>query len=163
MTTEPKVINRDEQPYVAIRKQVDMQDIPTELPPLIGEVFSWLQHNGAVPAGAPFFRYFSMDPGGKIDVAVGVPVARALKGDGRVGPGSFPAGRYAVLTHTGPYTGLRAATGGLLDWAEKNGVAWQTSEDGTWGARIESYLTDPNEEPNPEKWQTEIAFQIGDS
>ena len=60
MTTQPGVINRDQQPYVAIRKQVAMQDIPTELPPLIGEVFGWLEKKGTAPAGAPFFRYFSV-------------------------------------------------------------------------------------------------------
>jgi len=163
MTTKPGVVNRDEQPYVAIRKQVAMQDIPTELPPLIGDVFGWLQQKGAAPVGAPFFRYFSMDPNGNIDVDVGVPTVTALQGDERVHAGAFAAGRYAVLIHTGPYTGLRAAHGELLDWAEKNGVAWKTSKDGAWGARIESYLTDPNVEPNAEKWQTEIAFQIADS
>ncbi len=97
MTTKPGVINRDEQPYVAIRKQVAMQDIPTELPPLIGEVFGWLEKKGAAPVGAPFFRYFSMDPNGNIDVDVGVPTATALQGDERVHAGSFAAGRYAVL------------------------------------------------------------------
>src|SRR6516162_1902170 len=118
MTTEPKILNRDEQPYVAIRKQVTLQEIPAELPPLIGELFGWLEQKGAAPTGAPFFRYFSMDAGGKFDVAVAVPVASRLRGDGRVNAGSIPAGRYAVLKHIGPYTGLHAATRGLVDWGK---------------------------------------------
>jgi effector-binding domain-containing protein len=104
-----------------------------------------------------------MDAGGKLDVAVGVPVASQLQGDGRVNAGSIPAGRYAVLKHIGPYTGLHAATRGLVDWGVENGVVWKTADDGTWGAHIESYLTDPKKEPNSEKWQTEIAFQVADS
>jgi hypothetical protein len=44
---------------------------------------------------------------------------------------------------------------------KENGIVWQTSEEGkAWGARIEAYLTDPAEEPDPQKWQTELAFLI---
>ena len=27
-----------------------------------------------------------------------------------------------------------------------------------WKARVEHYLTDPEEQPNPEKWETKLAF-----
>ncbi len=31
-----------------------------------------------------------------------------------------------------------------------------------WGSRLEIYLTDPNEEPDMSKWQTQLAFRLAD-
>jgi hypothetical protein len=31
-----------------------------------------------------------------------------------------------------------------------------------WGARLEFYLTDPAEEPDMSKWQTQLAFRLAD-
>jgi len=55
---------------------------------------------------------------------------------------------------------LRDATAALKAWVAENGVLWDASDDETrWGARIESYLTDPTTEPDPEERQTEIAIR----
>jgi hypothetical protein len=53
MITEPKIEDRNEQPYVGIRTQVTMQEIGKVLPPLWGEVYGWLASKGLKPAGAP--------------------------------------------------------------------------------------------------------------
>ena len=31
-----------------------------------------------------------------------------------------------------------------------------------WGARLETYLTDPDDEPELSKWHTELAFRLAD-
>ena len=61
MTTEPTLEYRDEQPYVAIRTQVTMQELGMLLPPLHGDVFGFLARKGIAPAGAPFWRYRVVD------------------------------------------------------------------------------------------------------
>jgi len=158
-TMEPKLEYRNEQPYVAIRTQVTIPfgDVLDQLFP---EVFAWLEKQGSVPTRAPFIRYLVVEMP-RLDIEVGVPVETAVSGDGRISAGVLPAGRYAVLVHTGPYDGLLDATARLLAWAEENGIVWQTSKDGkTWGARIEFYLTNPAEEPDPQNWQTELAFLV---
>jgi hypothetical protein len=53
MITEPKIEDRNEQPYVGIRAQVTMQELGKTLPPLWGEVYGWLASKGIKPAGAP--------------------------------------------------------------------------------------------------------------
>ena len=165
-TTEPKLVSRDEQPYVAIRRQVTRQELGTVLgDQVVGEVFAWLESKGVAPAGAPFFRYrfIDMEGQGQFDVEVGVPVKTAIAGDGGVSAGVLPAGRYTVLVHTGPYNDLAGAHGVMHAWGAENGIVWQRSEDGkTWGALIESYETNPTEEPDPQKWQTEIAYLVAD-
>jgi effector-binding domain-containing protein len=151
MSSEPRVESRGEQPYIAIRATVTMAEIPVVLPPLIPEVYHWLQEQGVEPTGDVFFRYLSLD-NGALQVDVGVPVAAALRGDERVRPGVFPAGRYVATTYTGPYEGLRHAWQVLEAWKVQNGI------DGT-GPRAEFYVTDPAEETDPQKWVTELVVQ----
>lgn len=31
-----------------------------------------------------------------------------------------------------------------------------------WGARIETYFTDPTVEPDPSRWTTEVAIRLAD-
>lgn len=166
VTIEPKVEYRDEQLYVAIRSQVTMQELETALPPLIGEVFDWLGSKGLAPAGPPFWRYRVIDMAAKLEIDVAVPVATAVPGEGRIIADVLPVGRYAVLVHTGPYDELIEVTAALLAWAEEKGLTWDKWSEGSkgegWRARIETYLTDPTVEPDPTKWETELAFKLSD-
>ena len=166
MITEPKIEDRKEQHYVGIRTLVTMQEMGPVLPPLWGEVYGWLASKGLKSAAAPLWRYRIIDMEAKMEIDVGVPVATAVTGDGRVTADTIPAGRYATLIYTGPYDGLMRATADLLAWAEKKGVVWDRWPAGPsgecWRARIENYLTDPKEEPDSAKWETELAFKLAD-
>ena len=162
MITEPELEHREPQPYVAIGARVPIP-FATRLPPLWKDSRDWLSGQGLAPSGPPFIRYLTTDMSKKLDIEVGWPVAAAVSGEGRIVSGVFPAGLYAVLTYTGTYrgTGLVKATAALLAWADAHHVAWQkTTSDPVecWDARIEYYLSDPDKEPDPKKWQTELAF-----
>jgi effector-binding domain-containing protein len=165
MSSAPEIVTRAEQPYVAIRTQVTMEDLGTVVPPLNQEVFAWLGERGVAPAGAPFWKYNVIDMTGKLEVEAGAPVAAAVVGEGRVVSGMLLAGRYATLTHIGHPSELMAATGALLDWAAAQGLTWDMSpgvNGERWGCRLESYLTDPREEPDMSKWVTQLAFRLAD-
>jgi len=164
MMTEPKVEERAEQPYVAVRTQATMQTLDSAIPQGIEEVFAWLAKQGIAPAGAPFIRYLVIDMAALLEIEVGVPIASALPGDGRIIAGVFPAGRYASLIYTGIDNGIQG-NWALLKWGTENGLAWDTwvTEKGDgWGGRYESFLTNPNEEPDRAKWQTEVAIRLAD-
>jgi effector-binding domain-containing protein len=163
--TTPEIVELLDQPYVAIKASVTMRSIGEVLPPLAGEVFTWLDAHGAAAAGAPFFKYNVIDMERELEVEVGVPVAGAVAGDERVVSGVLPAGRYATLTHVGEYSGLYNATGRLLDWGKAKGLTWDMSlgDDGErWGARLEVYETDPESEPDPDRWVTRLVFRLAD-
>ena len=141
MSSAPEIVTRAEQPYVAIRTQVTMQDLGTVVPPLNQEVFAWLGARGAASAGVPFWKYNVIDMARKLEVEAGVPVAAAVAGDDRVVSGVLPAGRYATLTHVGHPSELYAATTGLLDWAAEQGLTWDMTpgEDSErWACRLEN-------------------------
>ncbi|MGA4802123.1 GyrI-like domain-containing protein [Streptomyces lavendulocolor] len=162
---EPVLVDRAEQPYVFMRRSVTMDgfaEVADRLPELVG----WLTGRGVAIAGAPFFRYNSLDMAGESEVEAGVPVAGGPplpEPEGDVGVAVLPAGRYATLTHVGHPDRLLEAAAALRAWAGERGLQWDMREvDGVerWGCRIESYRTDPRVEPDPSRWETELAFRL---
>ena len=166
MVTEPKIDTRKEQPYAAIRTQVTMPEFGSGIiPQLHSEVMGWLGQQGLSSSGAPFIRYNVINMSDKLDVEMGWPTERVLKGNGRITTGVLPAGKYASVLYTGPYDGLMAANGVLIDWAKNKGIQWDggTSEKGdTFASRLENYITDPGDEPDPNKWETEVAIKMAE-
>lgn len=163
MPAEPEIESRAGQPYVAIRTPVTMETLGTVVPPLTQEIFAWLGQQGAAPAGAPFWKYNVIDMAGRLEVEAGAPVARALAGQGRVIEGVLPEGRYVTLRHVGAPETLAGATASLLDWAANKGLAFDMSpspEGERWGCRLEIYLTDPRDEPDMSKWETQLAIRL---
>jgi effector-binding domain-containing protein len=180
-TIEPKLIDRAEQPYVAIRRQVTMgtlAEVADELPSL----FEWLAGKGIDPAGPPFFKYNAIRMPDLLDVEVGVPVRQVpepeeahsseeahsndrIPADDRMLIGVLPGGRFASVTHVGHPNGLLEATGALLDWGSEQGLRWDMSETDqgeNWGLRLELYKTDPAIEPDLNKWETDLVFRLAD-
>jgi effector-binding domain-containing protein len=164
--TEPHIVERGEQPYVAIKSSVTMETIGTVLPQLHPKVFGWLAERDIAPAGPPFWKYDVIDMEREMVVEVGEPVAAAVSGDDRVMAGVLPAGRYVSATHTGHPSGLMEATAKLLAWAQDRGLSWDKTDaaDGgeVWGARLEIYYTNPADEPDMDKWETELVFRLAD-
>ncbi|MCF0057089.1 GyrI-like domain-containing protein [Dyadobacter sp. CY356] len=162
MTTEPKKEFLEAEPYVAIRQKVSMAEIPTVLPPLISEVFVWMAKQKIEQNGAAFFRYLSMDENSNLVVDVGVPTKAKVAGDNRIISSVFPEGEYAALTFTGDYKNLRQAHMLLEEWIKQNGYKERSvPDDGRLvGCRVEFYISDPGEEPDPEKWVTEVCVLV---
>ncbi len=165
MYEEPRIVERRAQQYVAIKSVVTMDEIGQVIPPLNGEVFRWLAAKGIAPSGPPFWKYNLIDMDRCLEIEAGVGVQGAVRGDDRVAVGMLPSGRYAMLHHGGHPSTLMGATASLLEWAASKGLKWDVSEapDGErWAARLELYLTDPQEEPDMNKWETELAFRLAD-
>jgi effector-binding domain-containing protein len=112
------------------------------------------------PTGAPFVRYIEVDMEHSLLVELGIPIADTPPSDGRVPAGTLPAGDYVTLLHRGPYDQLVAANADVQNWGEQHGVQWAMDDPTAWRARIEQYVTDPREEPDPSQWETEIAYLI---
>ena len=154
--TPPKIVDRTEQPYVAVKKVVTMQEIGQVAGPAFEEAFGWANGHGAQPAGAPFFRYNVVDMEHGLEIEFGVPTSKSVAGDDRVVSGTLPAGRYASLLYRGPYEGLYEANGTLIGWINEQGMTMDVKgspEGDRFGCRLEVYLTDPGVEKDPAKWE----------
>ncbi|MEP7294211.1 MAG: GyrI-like domain-containing protein [Chloroflexota bacterium] len=164
MITEPKFVERSEQPFMAIRTQLRLGEMGSA-PQFHGEVAAWLKAHGMAPAGAPFIRYCVINIADRMDLEFGFPVAAALEGDGRVTAGVVPSGRYATITYFGHYENLMEANRVLVEWAKENGVEWDRWDDpngDAFAGRFEFYPNDPGEVPDPEEWETEVTIKVAD-
>ena len=161
-SVEPSIVARTEQPYVAIKGFVTMDTfgaIADRLP----ELFGWLDARAIAPTGPPFFKYDVIDMERQLEVDAGVPIATVIEGEGDVFADILPAGRYATLTHVGHPDELIDVTRDLLAWADAHDLAWdvaETSAGQRWGCRLEVLKTNPAEEPDMAKWETELVFRL---
>jgi effector-binding domain-containing protein len=161
---EPRIVEQPEQSYVAVRGLVTMESIG-RIADRIQEVSGWLAARGIEPDGAPFLKYNLIDMQRELEIEAGWPVAEAVPADGDVFAGTLPAGRYATVTHVGPYEGLYEATAGLLDWARQQELVWDKTDTDAgerWGCRLEVYRTNPAEVPEPDKWATDLKFRLAE-
>jgi effector-binding domain-containing protein len=157
--SEPTVLERTEQPYVAIPIRATLREWGG-VNALVPEVVGWLAARGIAPAGAPFYRHLVV--GGldeRFSVEVGFPVAEPVEGDGRVVAGAKPAGRYVVAVHHGHPDGIAKSHQALVAWAGEHGVPLARDGD-VWDGMYESYRADPAVEPDPSKWETELAYLV---
>ena len=144
--------------YAAVRVRLSLGDLGPALAKLWPEVSAWLDERGIVPAGSPLIRYHVIDMP-EVEIAVGLPIEPGTLGDGRIEVGELPAGRYAVLVHVGPYENLVHANADLQHWAADNGVAFAGGDGALgWAGRVEFYLTDRMDDPDPLGWRTEVAY-----
>ena len=161
MAEQPQIQHRDEQPYAGIRERVPLDGISAAVDQALPEIFGWLAARELAPAGPPLIRYHVIDMDRELDLEIAVPVSEPVPADGRIRPGAMPAGQYAVLRHVGHYDGLIASNAELQNWAERQGVTfdmWDTDAGLAWAARAEHYLTDPSAEPDPARWQVDVAY-----
>jgi effector-binding domain-containing protein len=161
MSPQPQIQQRAAQDYAAIPVRVTMDSLPAAVDEGFPELFGWLEQHAVAPAGPPFIRYLVVDMAGELQIELGVPVGAKVGAGGRVRPGVLPGGRYVVLRHVGPYDGLAASNAALQRWAQQHGVGLDSRDTagGTaWRGRLEHYLTDPSAEPDPAKWETDVAY-----
>jgi effector-binding domain-containing protein len=166
MSHEPQLQQRAVQHYAAIPMTVTMDTIPEAVDQAFPELFGWLDAQGIGAAGPPFMRFVVIDMAAELKIELAVPVDGPVAGSGRVRPGVLPGGRYAVLRHTGSYDGLIAANAALQQWATEHGVTfdtWEAPDGAAWRSRFEQYITDPSKESDPSKWETDIAYLIGEA
>jgi len=164
MLSEPKIIELPAQPYLAVRRIVKIP-FGTVASKALADVYRRMKKRGIAAADAPFFRYNIIDMPSALEIDFGVPTERVEDGDDVLVSGVLPAGRYAALTHTGPYRNLIAANGALLDWIKAEGLRLDmhpSPAGDVFGCRLEFYPTDPKAEKDKSKWVTELAFRLVD-
>ncbi|TWD75062.1 effector-binding domain-containing protein [Kribbella amoyensis] len=157
----PEIVERAEQPYVALKAKVPMDGIAA-FARRTEEVFGWIAARNVLPVGPVFLKYDVVDMEHGLVMENGVPVEEPQYGEGEIVAGTLPAGRYVSSTHLGHPDGLLQATADLLAWADAEGLEWD-ADGNNWGARLEIYKSDPIEVPDLNEWETELLFRLKDS
>ena len=131
-------------------------DSPQQIRELFGRLMTKVaQHiaaKGGKAAGPPFTRYMEMDDE-KVVMWVGIPLRESIEGGDDLVVDKLPGGNIAMTTHVGSLDHLGKAHEAVLSWIEQsefeqNGPPW------------EYYWGDPQKEPDPNKWKTEVFFPL---
>lgn len=162
-TIKPKLEERSEQAYVYIPINATLKEWD-KVNNLVPEVYGWLGQKGIAPAGPLLYRYWKVgDNETPFDLEVGVPIAQAVEVDGKIKLGKLNPGKYLTYQFTGHPDQLFQLHQELQHWAKEHEVKFKyQGQDDVWACRYESYFTNPTEEPDPNKWVNEIAYQVHD-
>jgi effector-binding domain-containing protein len=152
MSYEIEIKEVKSQPVMSIRTQCHAAEIGPILQEILPEVWAHVTKLGGTPAGPPFTRYHGFSEN-RVDLEGGIPVEKHVTAEGRVEASELPGGKVATTIHTGPYEKLPDAHDALHVWIEKNGKE-------PAGPQWEYYRTDPGQEPDPNKRQTELLWPI---
>ena len=152
MSLEIEVVDLEESNYLGIREVVDISTISTKMGEFFGELFAFFGRKGIQPAGPPFAIYHGFSPP-QVDMESAVPVLAPVEGEGRVSAGKLPSGKALRAMHIGPYDRLHETYNFMTAYAKEKDLELSPL---IW----EYYLTDPNTEPDPSKWRTEIYLQV---
>ena len=164
MMTSPKIVERQAQPYVAMRRTVKIP-FNAVIDATMPKLFEWVGAHRVEPVGPPFFKYNVIDMAHELEIEFGVPTASVLAGDAEVVTGTLPAGSYATVTYHGHYDKLIEVTAALIGWAKERGIIWDmeaTPKGDRFAGRFEVYPNDPREVANPDDWETEIWIKVAE-
>jgi effector-binding domain-containing protein len=154
MTPEPEIRELTAQPAAVEQAVTDAAGMAATVDRAFPALFGRLEELGVRPAGPPFIRY--LRTGQRLEIQLGVPVPAELEELDETQRAHLPAGRIAVLRHTGPYQGLEDAFEQLQAWVQERGEA-------VAGPYWEAYVTDPRSEPDSANWITDLHLPLRSS
>ena len=150
--SEFSLIERASQPTAVVRSTIPVSDIPEFLGRAYEAVMRVLASQGIAPVGEPF-AYYLGPPKTTVELEAGFPIAIPCAPAGEVVAGELPSGTIASATHVGPYETMVDTYAHLTDWITAQGLV-------PGGTMWETYLTDPQQEPDPTKWRTQIFWPV---
>jgi effector-binding domain-containing protein len=114
MLDTPQIIQTKAQMAAIIHLTVPRGEMMKVFGPAVGELMAALAAQGVEPDGAVFAHHLKMSPD-IFDFELGVKISAPVEATGRVKPGVLPAAKVARTVYSGPYEGLPAAWGELVD------------------------------------------------
>jgi effector-binding domain-containing protein len=146
------LLERAPQPTAVVRATIPVSEIPKFLGHAYAAVMQVLASQHIAPTGAPFACYLGA-PTATVEMEAGFPIAAECAPEGEVTPGQLPGGSIATITHVGPYDTLVNTYNLLMAWISEQGLV---RGEVMW----EIYLSDPQQEPDPSTWRTQIFWPV---
>jgi effector-binding domain-containing protein len=151
-STDPEIVDLERQEAVAVRGEVAVAELPTFFERAFHEAAEAAAASGAEIVGPPFGFYPEM-PTETVTVEAGFPVSTAVGNHGNAHRLVLPAGRAVQVLHIGPFDTLAQTYDELASWMADRGVE-------PAAVMWECYLSDPEADPDPASWRTQIVWPI---
>jgi DNA-binding transcriptional MerR regulator len=143
-----------EQRMLLVQERVRMDELSVAIPRGIAEVHGYLAELGQPFVGPPVCICPFPDDDGFVAAEIGWPVRGEVSGRGRIEAKTLPAVRALVMKHTGPYSELARSYRLMSEAMERHGLT-------AAGAPREVYVSNPEEVPDPNDYETVIVWPIG--
>jgi AraC family transcriptional regulator len=129
-----------------------MEEVGKAMGPAYGAIMQVVESTGAQVIGSPFCIWYEWE--NKIlEFDNAIPIDRKIKGTKDVLPIKTYQGNVAFVSHMGEYSTTSFSWVALEDYIMENNLEMN-------GAPYEVYITDPETEPNPANWITELYWPI---
>jgi AraC family transcriptional regulator len=133
-----------------------METIGQELGRLYGLIMVEIGKQNLQMSGPPFVHYLDYDEAtGHSNYVAGIPVAQPGEDTDVVHSVSYDGMKVVQAMHTGPYEEFVTSYAEMEKYIEAHSLK-------VTGQAFEFYLTDPGTQPDPNKWETLIAFPLED-
>jgi len=152
ITSDCKIVVREKTHTLSITRETTPDAFGTVFAECFPAIHQFITAQGKEQSGRPFGRYLEMSDT-KAVVECGIPVANEMAGEGQIVPSEIPAGRYVLKSHIGSFETLGETHGAINAFIAKQNLQIA-------GPPVEFYVSDPGEEPDPNKWQTDIIYPI---
>ena len=154
MLESPTIVQTTAQHTAALHLTVSRMEMASVMGPGIAEVVAAISAQG-IPMTGPWFAHHLSRPTDNFDFEICFPIASPISPAGRVYPSQWPGMKVARALYCGPYDGLPAAWSEFTQWIA---AGQHTEASDLW----ERYLVNPNDNPDPAAWRTELNRQILD-
>ncbi len=144
----------DAEHVLVIHEHVHQDEMSKVVPHDIDEVHAYTQELGLGFHGPPICVCPFPNEDGTLEAEIGWPVAGQVPGRGRIEAKTLPATRALVMKHVGPYEALGRSYRLMSELMEENGLT-------AVGDPREIYVSDPDEVPDPNDYETLIVWPIG--
>lgn len=143
-----------EKAVISIVDSCNWSEIETKMDQMFGEMMDLQKKSKFQITGAPFSRFLKWDEATKFTVFENCfPVNQEVAGKGRIHYSVLPGTRAVMGTYYGAYEKSMDLYTALDQYIKEN----QLQEK---GGPIEEYITNPSNEPDTLKWQTNVYFPI---
>lgn len=168
MALDIEMIEREEQPALAVEARATVIGIPRVIGPAYHSIDQLMQARGLKMAAAPYTMYKNVDWSKsskskgllgaigmlfyKFDMEIGIPINKVSDGEDKIIATCIPAGRYLKVLHRGPYKTMNKTYEAIGEYVSREGLQLKDFT-------LEIYLNDPKE-VGEEGLETELLIPL---
>ena len=148
----PEVVQLPARRVAVMRANASTEELPETFARIFPAVFGALTEQGVTDMGHVIAVYHTMDAN-QMELSAGIEIGDGVDPAAPLELLELPACDAVKADHFGPYDQLHLTHESIWPFVQKLGRA-------PLAGPIERYITDPEAEPDPSKWHTEILLPL---
>jgi effector-binding domain-containing protein len=150
-----EVVEKNVEPILAlsIKDSCTVEGFSDKFKEIFSSITEHMQKMKVKRNGFPFCVYYTWNPEGVTVFEAGIPISRKVDGKDRIVLSELSGGKALMVSQFGPYESTGDAHNAIDKYMKDNNKVCN-------GAPWEVYITEPGNEPDTAKWETQIYYPI---